>query len=80
MKNKLTLIKRSTPICPLCNTMQFILEEEGIPFDVVDIAKDEEAVEKYDISSVPVVFVETENGAVRLNGVQPAELIKELLD
>ena len=80
MKNKLTLIKRSTPICPMCNTMQFILEEEGIPFDTIDIAVDTDAIEKYNLSSVPVILIDSDEGQIKLNGVQQVEIIKELLE
>lgn len=80
MKNKLTLIKRSTPMCPDCNKMQIILEGEGIPFDTIDITKDAEAIEKYDLSSVPVILIDSDEGQVKLNGIQPIEVIKELLE
>lgn len=80
MKNKLTLIKRSTPMCPQCNTMQFILEGEGIPFDTIDIAQDTEAIEKYDLSSVPVLLVDSDGTQIKLNGIHPIEVIKELLE
>lgn len=80
-KNKLTLIKRSTPMCPACNTMQFILESEGIPFDIIDIAVDTGAVEKYNLSSVPVLLIGEDGGSqIKLNGIQPVEVIKELLE
>lgn len=79
--NKLTLIKRSTPLCPACNTMQFILESEGIPFDIIDIAEEADAVEKYNLSSVPVLLIAEDNGnQIKLNGIQPIEVIKELLE
>lgn len=80
MKNKLTLIKRSSPICPQCNIMQLVLEEEGIPFDTIDIATDTDAVEKYNLSGVPVILINDGDTEVRLNGVQPIEVIKELLE
>ena len=80
MENKLTLIKRSTPRCPACETMQFILQEEGVPFDTIDIAKDTDAVEKYGLSSVPVILIDSDEGQLRLNGVQPIEVIKEMLE
>lgn len=80
MKNKLTLIKRSTPICPACETMQFILKEEGISFDTIDIAKDSDATEKYNLSSVPVILIDSDEGQLKLNGIQPIEVIKELLE
>lgn len=80
MQNKLTLIKRSTPICPDCMKMQNMLEGEGISFDTIDIAKDESAIEKYNISSVPVILIDDEGTEIRLNGFQPINVIKELLD
>ena len=80
MENKITLIKRSTPMCSQCNTMQSILEEEGIAFNTIDIAKDADAVEKYSIMSVPVILINDGDTQVRLNGIQPIEVIKELLE
>ena len=80
MKNKLILIKRSIPICPACNKMQFILEANEIPFDTIDISKDAEAIEKYDLSSVPVILVDGGGTQIKLNGIQPVEVIKELLE
>lgn len=80
MSNKLTLIKRSTPACPHCTTMQLILEEEGIPFDTIDIATDTDAIEKYNLSSVPVILIDDEGTEIKLNGIQPIEVIKELLE
>ncbi len=80
MKNKLTLIKRSSPMCPDCNKMQFILDMENIEYDVIDIAVDTDAVEKYDLSSVPVLLIDSDEGQLKLNGIQPIEVIKEFLE
>lgn len=80
MKNKLTLIKRSTPICPNCNTMQFILDSEGIEYNIIDIAVDKDAIEKYDLSSVPVLLIDDDGQQIKLNGIQPVDLIKEFLE
>lgn len=80
MSNKLTLIKRSTPSCPSCITMQLALEDANIPYDVIDITNSPEAIEKYNLSSVPVLLIETEEGQVKLNGIQPVELIQEMLE
>ena len=80
MKNKLTLIKRSTPICPACNEMTRLLEEEGIPFDTIDITTDTDTIEKYNLMSVPVILINDGETQVRLNGIQPVEVIKELLE
>jgi len=80
MVNKLTLIKRSTPICPNCIKMQDALDGEGISYDVIDIAVDTEAIEKYGIMSVPVILIKDEDETIRLNGLQPIEMIKEMLE
>ncbi len=80
MKSKLTLIKRSTPTCPDCNKMQFILDMENIEYDLIDIAVDTDAVEKYDLSSVPVMLINDGVSEIRLIGVQPIEVVKELLE
>jgi len=60
--------------------MQFILKEEGVPFDTIDIAKDIEAIDKYGLSSVPVILIDSDEGQIKLNGIQPIEIIKELLE
>ena len=80
MVNKLTLIKRSTPICPMCLKMQVVLDEEGVTYDTIDITTDVEAIEKYNISSVPVILINDGDTEIRLNGIQPIEVIKELLE
>lgn len=80
-ESKLTLIKRSIPACPNCTTMQLALENAGIPFTIIDIAKEPEAIEKYDLSSVPVMLIEDVDGkTIKLNGVQPVEAVKEFLE
>ncbi|MEK4025292.1 glutaredoxin family protein [Sporosarcina sp. FSL W7-1283] len=78
--NKLTLIKRSAPTCPQCITMQLALEDANIPFNTIDIAKEPEAIEKYDLSSVPVLLIDNGGKTIKLNGVQPVEVIKEFLE
>lgn len=81
MTKKLTLIKRSTPLCPQCIMMQQALDNEKIPYESIDIAKEPEAIEKYNLSSVPVLLIEEENGEqIRLNGLQPVELVKTFLE
>lgn len=77
---KLTLIKRSTPICPACNMMKAQLDGEGIPHDVIDITDTPEAIEQYDITGVPVLIIEREDESiVRMSGYVPVEDVKELL-
>lgn len=77
---KLTLIKRSEPVCPHCVTMQLKLEEAGILFNTIDITDEPEAVEKYGLSSVPVILIDSDGKQIKLNGIQPIELIEEFLE
>lgn len=60
--------------------MQLILEEEGISFGTIDIATDTDAIEKYSLSSVPVILINDGDTQIKLNGIQPIEVIKELLE
>jgi glutaredoxin len=79
---KLTLIKRSSPICPACNVMKAMLDGEGIEHDVVDITEDPGAVERFDITGVPALVFEgngDDGGTIRMFGVQPIEQIQEAL-
>lgn len=77
---KLTLIKRTTPPCPACNVMQAQLEGEGIPHEIIDITTQPDAIEKLDITGVPVLIIEDDNGEhIRLTGLQPIERIAELM-
>jgi glutaredoxin len=80
MNTKLTLIKRSTPYCPHCVEQESKLLEAGIEFNTIDIALDTEAISKYNIMSVPVMIFESEFGELRLNGLQPIELVNEMLE
>jgi len=60
--------------------MQFILDMENIEYDLIDIAVDTDAVEKYDLSSVPVMLINDDVSEIKLIGVQPIEVVKELLE
>lgn len=80
MTKKLTLIKRSNPTCPLCIKMQNALDSEGVPYEVIDITEQPEAVEQYGLSSVPVMLINEEgSNQIRLNGFKPVELVKTFL-
>lgn len=77
---KLTLIKRTTPPCPACTRMQTALEGEGIPHEIIDISAQPDAIEKLDITGVPVLIIEDDNGEhIRLTGLQPIERVAELM-
>lgn len=78
----LLLIKRTVPVCPNCVMQEKALESAGIPFRSIDITHDPDAVEKYDISSIPVLIFEDEDSGeiMRFSGFRPAELIAGLLE
>jgi glutaredoxin len=77
---KLTLIKRSQPICVACNVMSAQLLGEGIEHEVIDITHQPEKVDELNLTGVPVLMIERDNGSmVRLHGVQPIDEVKALL-
>jgi glutaredoxin len=76
---KVTLIKRSSPVCPGCNIMKTMLDGEGIPHEVIDITTNPEAIEQFDLTAVPVIRVVTSHDTVQFNGVTPIEVIKEAM-
>ena len=78
--SKLTLVKRSQPICPACIAMQTALDGAGIPYDTIDITEQPDATERYDLTAVPVLLIDRDNGEqLRLTGVQPIDKITELM-
>lgn len=80
MSAKVTLIKRSAPACPACNVLKAMLDGEGIEHEVIDITTDPDAIDKYEVTSVPMLVVERENGAtIKMYGVQPVEQIMEAM-
>lgn len=60
--------------------MQAQLDGEGIPHETIDISEQPDAVEKYNLTCVPVLIIEDDNGKhIRLTGLQPVERIAELM-
>jgi glutaredoxin len=76
---KVTLIKRSSPICPGCIVMQTQLEGEGIPHEVIDITTTPEAIEDYGLTGVPVILVDNDGELSRFDGMAPVDKIKEAM-
>jgi len=81
MSKTLTLITRSTPVCPNCVAMKMALEAKGVKYIEVDIAVDEGAIEEYGISSVPVSVIKDNEGkeVFRATGVKPPELLESMM-
>lgn len=60
--------------------MANILEGEGIPHDTIDITDNPEAIDKYGLTSVPVMLIEKDGEITdRLVGVHPADAVKAKL-
>lgn len=79
--SKLTLIKK--PGCAPCAALSAQLDAESIEYRTVDITQSPEApelIDKYAISSVPVMLVETADGTEVLRGFHPVEAIKTLIN
>lgn len=78
---KLTLIKRSVPKCGGCEIMRAQLDGNNVPYETIDITEDPSAIETYNLSSVPMLIIEKDNGAtVRLSGVQPVDHVMALMN
>jgi glutaredoxin len=73
---KLTLVKRSTPVCNGCNIMKTMLDGEGIEHDVIDIAEQPAVIEQLGLTGVPVLLVD---GEVKFTGITPIESILEAI-
>jgi hypothetical protein len=76
---KVTLIKRSSPVCPGCNVMQIQLQGEGIEHNIIDITHDTDAIEEHNLTGVPVVLVQTDEGVKRFDGMVSVDEIKEAM-
>lgn len=81
MSKTLTLITRSNPVCPNCVAMKMALDAKEVPYNEVDIALDEGAIDEYGISSVPVSVIKDDEGkeVFRATGVKPPELLEVMM-
>lgn len=77
---KVTLIKRSFPACPGCRMTQLQMDGEGIEYEALDITDQPHLIDEYNLSAVPVLLIEKPGEErVRLDGFQPADVIKSYL-
>lgn len=59
-----TLLKLSRQNCNPCKMLSLYLEDKNIQYKEIDIEQDEEYVDKYNLSGVPVLILLDENGEV----------------
>ena len=77
------LLKLHSPNCIPCKILTNYLVDKEVAFDDVDISVNSEAIEKYSLSSVPVLILLDENDQEidRVSGLNPeatARLISQL--
>lgn len=48
----------TTPDCSNCNVVERMLDEMGISYEVIDITKEPEYLEKYPIFTAPAVLID----------------------
>ena len=81
MTKSLTIIKRSSPPCPMCEMLEQGLIETCTPYTAIDITDNPNIIEEYDITSIPVTIIKDESGEVveRINGFVAAEMLAEII-
>ena len=48
----------TTPDCSNCNVVERMLDEMGISYEVIDITKEPEYLQKYSIFTAPAVLID----------------------
>lgn len=74
------LLKMYSPSCTPCKILTNFLNDKGVAFEDVDITENQEAVDTYGLSSVPVLILLDDNDQEvdRVVGFNPP-LVEELL-
>jgi len=66
----------TTPACANCSVVERMLDEMGIPYQVIDVTEKPEYLQKYPIYTAPGVVI---NGKLEFTGVpKRKELIEKL--
>lgn len=67
------ILKFGATWCAACNSLDKILEKEGIVHEKIDIDKDMDAATKYGIRSIPQLFIVNDDGTVvsQISGGRP---------
>ncbi len=65
----------TTPDCSNCSTLEKMLDEIGIPFEVIDVTEKPEFLEKYPIYTAPGLVID---GKLEFTGIpKKKELIEK---
>ena len=77
----LTIIKRSSPPCPMCEMLTRGLDGIGAEYTAIDIADNPEVVAEYDVSTIPVTLIKDEQGDVveRFDGMVAPQMLADII-
>lgn len=63
----------STPDCSGCAIVEKMLDDMGVPYEIIDITKNPEILEKYPIYTAPGIVID---GKLEFTGVPKKEELK----
>jgi len=66
----------TTPDCANCSVVEKMLDEMNIPYEVIDVTKKPEYLEKYPIFTAPGIVI---NGNLEFTGIPKKEKLIEKL-
>ena len=66
----------TTPGCSNCKSLENMLEKLGISFDLIDVTKKSEYLEKYPIFMAPGLVID---GKLRSTGIPKIEDLKKMV-
>ena len=66
----------TTPGCSSCKKVEIMLDELGVKYNVIDITKKPELVQKYNFMTAPGVVI---NGKLEFSGVPSKKVLAEKL-
>lgn len=76
MNHKIEIL--TTPSCGNCNVVEKMLDEIGIPYDIIDVTEKPEYLEKYPIFTAPGVVIDDK---LEFTGIpKRQELLEKLSD
>ncbi|MEX0855406.1 MAG: thioredoxin family protein [Nitrosopumilaceae archaeon] len=67
----------TTPGCSNCSVVEKMLDEMGVPYDVIDITEKPEYLKKYPIYTAPGVVI---NGKLEFTGVPKKQKLVEKIE
>lgn len=67
----------TTPGCSNCSVVEIMLDEMGVSYDIVDVTKKPEYLQKYPIYTAPGVVI---NGKLEFTGVPKKQQLIERIE